>query len=444
MARGTLGTGMMAPLSMANNFNGPYYAGPSGAAMGALMASQAIADGFRDWGESKGRQQEDARVQAERDRARMDELNQRQAVAQAINPMQAAESSGMGNRDMTRRAMLPDAGTQMTIYKMQEDKAAKEQAALDERYSAAATYWYLNGGPQADPDGSNFRRMTGANRSPYEYIKESVYNAAENRDMRRDLAAQADQTRRELAAAVQAGKGGDKTRYSLTQITDPVTGKTNVVAWDPENPTAPPIPVGGAPMKGGGVGGPYDKAQTAIWTADMKAENELLRGAQAKMPVYQEAQTLLDAGLTLDALTPVRMKALGVQAAAGDLTAKEELAKYEAYRSNIYQLALAITSQMKGQQSDKELRFAQDVVGGRMNITDTAAKNILSTYKKSLDNVQNRITAKYKHYESGLPLSEFKYEMPKEAPGLVSPVNATGQGPTVGRRPLETFGKRGM
>ena len=55
MARGTLGTGMMAPLQMANNFHGDYYAGPSGAAMGALMASQAIGDGFRDWGGAKGR-----------------------------------------------------------------------------------------------------------------------------------------------------------------------------------------------------------------------------------------------------------------------------------------------------------------------------------------------------------------------------------------------------
>ena len=44
--RQTLGTGMMAPLSMANNFHGDYYAGPSGAAMGALSAANSIAEGL--------------------------------------------------------------------------------------------------------------------------------------------------------------------------------------------------------------------------------------------------------------------------------------------------------------------------------------------------------------------------------------------------------------
>ena len=213
MARGTLGTGMMAPLQMANNFHGDYYAGPSGAAMGALMASQAIGDGFRNWGASKGRRQDEAKVQEEKDRLRMDELNQRQAVAQAINPgLQMNSSNGMSNRDMTRKMALPDASTQMGVYKLVEDKKLKEQAAMDDKYSAFATHWYLNGGAQTDPNGDNFRKMTGAPRSPFEYIKESVYNAAENRDMRRDVADQADATKRELAAIVAAGKsqGGEK------------------------------------------------------------------------------------------------------------------------------------------------------------------------------------------------------------------------------------------
>ena len=57
-------------------------------------------------------------------------MNNKQAVAQAINPMRAAESSGMGNRDVSRRSMLPDASTQMALAKMQEEKAQQEQEAL--------------------------------------------------------------------------------------------------------------------------------------------------------------------------------------------------------------------------------------------------------------------------------------------------------------------------
>lgn len=206
MARGTLGTGMMAPLQMANNFHGDYYAGPSGAAMGALMASQAIGDGFRDWGASKGRQQEEARVQAEMDRNRMDELNQRQAVAQAINPMQAAESSGMGNRDMTRRTALPDANTQMGIYKMQEAKAAQEQEARNKQITSLATLWYANGGEKADPGGAKFQERFGV--SPYEYVPQGVVTSMANLDLRRDMADEGNQTRIALAQMAAAGRGG--------------------------------------------------------------------------------------------------------------------------------------------------------------------------------------------------------------------------------------------
>lgn len=128
MGRGTLGTGMMAPLQMANNFNGPYYAGPSGAAMGALMASQAIGEGFRDWGASKGRQQDDAKVQAEKDRLVAQDMATRKAVAQTINPMGYAEGYGdMGNRGASS-PVLPDAATQISLYgfKQKEEERKRE------------------------------------------------------------------------------------------------------------------------------------------------------------------------------------------------------------------------------------------------------------------------------------------------------------------------------
>lgn len=207
MGRGTLGTGMMAPLQMANNFVGPYYAGPSGAAMGALMASQAIGEGFRDWGASKGRQQDDARVQEERDRVRMDELNQRQAVAQAINPMQAAQSSGMGNRDMSRRMALPDANTQMGIYKLQESRDQQAQEQKTKNLSRVATFWAINGGETADPGGKQFMQKFGY--SPYEYADPNVISRMQDKQSDRDLRLQMAEGQQENARLIASmGQGG--------------------------------------------------------------------------------------------------------------------------------------------------------------------------------------------------------------------------------------------
>ena len=110
--RQTLGTGMMAPLQLANNTIGNYYAGPSGPAMGAMSAADSISEGLMNL---RARQDQTAmrqQAQAEKDRVRMEDLNQRQAVAQALNPGMVMQSAnGMSNRDMTRKMNLPDVGT---------------------------------------------------------------------------------------------------------------------------------------------------------------------------------------------------------------------------------------------------------------------------------------------------------------------------------------------
>lgn len=206
MARGTLGTGMMAPLQMANNFHGDYYAGPSGAAMGALMASQAIGDGFRDWGASKRENMHLDEQRKLQERAQLQDMNNRQAVAQAINPLQAAESSGMGNRDMARRMALPDASTQMALAQMQDGKAQKEQAAREKQFQSLASLWYANGGEQADPGGAKFQERFGV--SPYEYVPQGVITSMANLDLRRDMADEGNQTRIALAQMAAAGRGG--------------------------------------------------------------------------------------------------------------------------------------------------------------------------------------------------------------------------------------------
>lgn len=183
--RQTLGTGMMAPLSMANNFVGNYYAGPSGAAMGALSAANSIADGLMNMRARQDYNAQQAQVQAERDRARMDELNRRQAVAQAINPFKAAESSGMGNRDMSRRSMLPDADTQLTLFKVQEGRAQQEQEERAKNLSRLSTFWAINGGEQADPGGKQFMEKFGFN--PYEYADPNVISRMQDKQADRDL-----------------------------------------------------------------------------------------------------------------------------------------------------------------------------------------------------------------------------------------------------------------
>lgn len=211
--RQTLGTGMMAPLSMANNFHGDYYAGPSGAAMGALSAANSIADGLMNLRARQDYNAQQAQVQAERDRARMDELNQRQAVAQAINPMQAAESSGMGNRDMARRAMLPDAGTQMNLFKIQEGKKQAEAEAAQQKLRSFAAYWYLNGGPQTDPAGEKFMSVTG--RNPFELVPESVLNSSANRDFQREMKEEG-YRQAQILAGMRGGGEGNVGTWSLT------------------------------------------------------------------------------------------------------------------------------------------------------------------------------------------------------------------------------------
>ena len=203
MIRGTRGTGMMSPLQMANSFNGGYYSGPSGASVGAVNIAAALSDGLMNLRARQDYEAQQAQAQQEKDRARMEELNQRQAVAQAINPYKAAESSGMGNRDMSRRMSLPDAGTQIALAKMQEQKAAQAQEARNKQLTSLATLWYANGGEKTDPGGAKFQQRFGV--SPYEYIPQGVITSMANLDLRRDLADESRQTRIALA---NMGRGG--------------------------------------------------------------------------------------------------------------------------------------------------------------------------------------------------------------------------------------------
>lgn len=209
--RQTLGTGMMAPLSMANNFHGDYYAGPSGAAMGALSAANSIAEGLVNMRARQDYNAQQAQVQAEMDRKRMDELNQRSAVYQALNPgVQMQSTNGMSNRDMDRKMAMPDAGTQMSLFKIQDGKRQAEQEARNKQITSLATLWYANGGEQADPGGAKFQERFGV--SPYEYVPQGVVTSMANLDMRRDLADEANQTRIMLANMANANRqsGGGK------------------------------------------------------------------------------------------------------------------------------------------------------------------------------------------------------------------------------------------
>lgn len=112
----------------------------------------------------------------------------------------------MGNRDMSQRSMLPDAGTQLALYKIQEGKAAQEQESRNKQITSLATLWYANGGEKADPGGANFQRRFGV--SPYEYIPQNVVTSMANLDLRRDLADESNQTRVMLASMANANRQG--------------------------------------------------------------------------------------------------------------------------------------------------------------------------------------------------------------------------------------------
>lgn len=287
---------MMAPLAMANNFNGPYYAGPSGAAMGALMAAQSIGDGLRDWGASKGRQQYEARVQEERDRVRMDELTQRQAVAQAINPnMQMNSSNGMSNRDMTRKMALPNASTQMGIYKLQEAKDQQAQEQKTKNLSRVATFWAINGGETADPGGKQFMQKFGY--SPYEYADPNVISRMQDKQSDRDLRLQMAEGQRENARLI-AGmrQGGGESTYRFMPMVGQ-DGTTKIMAIDPKDPFAAPIEVGQPPQKRGeGSNGllPLDTAgrkSLAEWVASTTDAARVASTMDAAMGATVDPQT---------------------------------------------------------------------------------------------------------------------------------------------------------
>lgn len=210
--RQTLGTGMMAPLTMANNFHGDYYAGPSGLAMGAMSAADSISEGLMNLRARQDMTAQQAQAQAEKDRVRMDELNQRQAVAQAINPnIQMNSSNWMSNRDMTRKMQLPDVGTQTAIYGLQEKKRQEQSEAEYKKKEAFATAWAAKNGYREDPTGEKFMEQVGFN--PYEFksVADVIARAEEkaaNMDFQRGLKQDGFEQALILAQIAASNRGG--------------------------------------------------------------------------------------------------------------------------------------------------------------------------------------------------------------------------------------------
>ena len=378
MARGTLGTGMMAPLSMANNFNGPYYAGPSGAAMGALMASQAIADGFRDWGASKGRQQEEARVQAERDRKRMDELNQRQAVAQAINPFKAAESSGMGNRDMSRRSMLPDAGTQMSLFNVAEAKRKEQEAAEYQKKAAFATSWAARGGYRLDPTGEKFMEKVGYNPFEYEGVSE-IISKAEEKEAQRQWQEQMKRegwTQAQILAGMRGGGDGNVGTWSLTP-----DGRARM-----NNKTGEIVPLGETYAKPNAAGGnPFDKEFGKKAAQDYFKLQDSAEKAQMSMAGLKAAEDAINRGIYTgiggEAAQTWR-KILGSMgmASADDVAAAEEITKLQ------NEMALIIRNPdsgmgLPGAASDRDVAFLRSMQFG-LDKSPTANRKFIEAARR--------------------------------------------------------------
>jgi hypothetical protein len=97
----------------------------------------------------------------------MEDLNQRQAVASALNPMQAAQSSGMGNRDMTQRMQLPDANTQMQLFGVKQQQEERALAAQEKQRGDQVLSYAMEGGLM-NPEGVQlFREKAGYDPMPY-------------------------------------------------------------------------------------------------------------------------------------------------------------------------------------------------------------------------------------------------------------------------------------
>lgn len=376
MARGTLGTGMMAPLSMANNFNGPYYAGPSGAAMGALMASQAIADGFRDWGESKGRQQEEARVKAEKDRLRMEEMNQRRAVAQALNPAGYVEQYGdMGNRP-TNVAPLPDAGTQMSLYNVVEAKRKEAQAQELEKKKNFANAYFAQGGHKVDPTGEKFAARFGYN--PYEIGSTEIIARMEEKEAQRQWQEQMKRegwTQAQILAGMRGGEGNVGT-WSLTP-----DGRARM-----NNKTGEIVPLGETYAKPNAAGGnPFDKEFGKKAAQDYFKLQDSAEKAQMSMTGLKAAEDAINRGIYTGIggeAAQTGRKILGSMgmANADDVAAAEEITKLQ------NEMALIIRNPdsgmgLPGAASDRDVAFLRSMQFG-LDKSPTANRKFIEAARR--------------------------------------------------------------
>jgi hypothetical protein len=97
----------------------------------------------------------------------MEDLNQRQAVAATLNPMQAAQSSGMGNRDMSQRMALPDVGTQVQLFNVKQQQEEKARAQQEKQRSDQVLSFAMQGGLM-NPEGQQlYREKMGYDPMPY-------------------------------------------------------------------------------------------------------------------------------------------------------------------------------------------------------------------------------------------------------------------------------------
>lgn len=171
MRRGGLMSGAN-PYGMLNAQVGNYYAGPSGAALGALVAGQAIGDAFRDLGGAAARRQERADAKVQQDRA-----------------------YGLQEQQAQREQ-------QMFGWKQQE----ADQARLEKNRGRVATYWAVNGGENTDPGGKRFMEQLGYN--PYEYADNNTLSRMQDRADQRALQERMAQDRNDTMRAIAGMRQG--------------------------------------------------------------------------------------------------------------------------------------------------------------------------------------------------------------------------------------------
>lgn len=207
--------GMMNPYAMLGQQVGNYYAGPSGIALGSLIAGQAIGDAFKDMGQAARQRKEDA-VRSE-EKQRMYDL----------------QAQGQQRADQQ--------------FQWQQDEAQRKQ--VETNRGRVATYWAVNGGESADPGGKQFMERYGYN--PYEYANADTLARMQDKEAQRAMQMQLAQDRndvmREVAGMRQQGNKQERYRFMPMVGAD---GATKIFAIDPTDPTAPPIEVGAAPRKG--------------------------------------------------------------------------------------------------------------------------------------------------------------------------------------------------